>query len=215
MARGSRSRRRTARRRSSVVRTRPSGTGSSRQRATGSLTLFLDFTAHLSIGGQDAQRSIITREARIDVVVGWPTTAQGWFDLVRKTVEDVGWLWTTLLLSGRPVHDARRGSASGRWLRRSAPVAAVDVDIAVRQIAGPRLGPAAAEAEIDRDRHLPPLHVRDHRRLVVACDHARRRAPSTRRRPRPRAGRGRPARPPCRPPSRSGPSSRPRRRSRS
>ena len=66
--------------------------------AAGSLTLFLDFTAHLSIGGADAQRSIITREARIDVVVAWPTTAQGWFDLVRKTVEDVGWLWTTLLL---------------------------------------------------------------------------------------------------------------------
>ncbi len=66
--------------------------------ATGSLTLFLDFTAHLSIGSQDAQRSIITREARIDVVVAWPMTAQGWFDLARKTVEDVGWLWTTLLL---------------------------------------------------------------------------------------------------------------------
>jgi hypothetical protein len=56
--------------------------------ATGQQTLFLDFTAHLSVGGQDAQRSIITREARIDVVVGWPTTA----------IQDVGWLWTTLLL---------------------------------------------------------------------------------------------------------------------
>src|ERR1035437_891945 len=55
---------------------------------------------------------------------------------------------------------------------RSAPVAAVDVDVAVRQVAGPHRGAATAEREIDLDVHLASLHVLDHRGLVVARRHA-------------------------------------------
>jgi TDG/mug DNA glycosylase family protein len=53
------------------------------------------------------------------------------------------------------------------WRRGSAPIAAVDIDVAVRQIAGPDRGLATADAEIDRDHDVAPLHMFRYRRLVI------------------------------------------------
>src|SRR6185437_2977470 len=50
----------------------------------------------------------------------------------------------------------------------SAPVAAIDVDVAMRQVAGPDRRAAFADAEIERDMHVAPGHVLRHRRLVIA-----------------------------------------------
>src|SRR6185369_11286525 len=49
----------------------------------------------------------------------------------------------------------------------SRTIAAVDVDVAVRQIAGPDRGAAAADAEIDVDHDVGALDVPGDRRLVV------------------------------------------------
>jgi len=68
----------------------------------------------------------------------------------------------------------RRGAepSPSRPVPSLAPVRPVDVDIAMRQVAGPNGGLALAETDIDGDLHLAPLHVVDDRRLVVAIDHA-------------------------------------------
>src|SRR5260370_41940578 len=50
----------------------------------------------------------------------------------------------------------------------SAPVAAIDVDIAVGQIAGPHGRPPPPDAEIDLDVEIAPGHVASDRRLVIA-----------------------------------------------
>src|SRR5260370_40733642 len=50
----------------------------------------------------------------------------------------------------------------------SAPVAAIDVDVAVGQIAGPHGCPPPPDAEIDLDVEGAPGHVPGDRRLVVA-----------------------------------------------
>src|SRR4029077_10071141 len=50
----------------------------------------------------------------------------------------------------------------------SAPVAAVDVDVAMRQVAGPHGGMPGAEPEIDRYMDLAPVHVLADRPLAIA-----------------------------------------------
>src|SRR5437762_1895420 len=52
--------------------------------------------------------------------------------------------------------------------RALAAVAAVDVDIAVRQIAGPHRRLAVADADIDGDVDVAAFHVAGDRRLVIA-----------------------------------------------
>src|SRR6185437_4686828 len=54
----------------------------------------------------------------------------------------------------------------------SAPVAAIDVDVAMRQIAGPDHGAAVADAEIDLEQDIAPSHVLGDRRLVIALHRA-------------------------------------------
>src|SRR5687767_5412654 len=53
----------------------------------------------------------------------------------------------------------------------SAPVGAIDVDIAVGQVAGPHGCPPAPDPDIDRDLHLAPGDVSRDRRLVIAGPH--------------------------------------------
>src|SRR5665213_3407637 len=53
-------------------------------------------------------------------------------------------------------------------LAASAPVAAIDVDIAVGQVAAPHRPAAAPDAEIDGDLDVAPGHVPRYRRLVGA-----------------------------------------------
>src|SRR5438270_12559728 len=50
----------------------------------------------------------------------------------------------------------------------SAPVAAIDVDIAVGQIASPHGRPPPPDTEIDLDVEIAPGHVASDRRLVIA-----------------------------------------------
>src|SRR5260370_4342373 len=50
----------------------------------------------------------------------------------------------------------------------SAPVAAIDVDVAVGQIAGPYGRPPPPDAEIDVDAEVAAGHVASDRRLVIA-----------------------------------------------
>src|SRR5438128_3356155 len=61
-------------------------------------------------------------------------------------------------------------TAATRTIRRaaSAAVAAVDVDVAMRQVAGPYRRPAAAEPEIDADTDLASFHVLGNRPLAIA-----------------------------------------------
>src|SRR4029077_8906722 len=61
-----------------------------------------------------------------------------------------------------------RATATTRTTGRSAPVAAIDVDVAVGQVAGPYRRPPAADAEVDGDVEVPPGHVPGDRRLVIA-----------------------------------------------
>src|SRR5262249_30192726 len=78
------------------------------------------------------------------------------------------------LPSGRCVKSTRPSASTSATATtrtsgsRSAPVAAIDVDVAMRQIAGPYRGAAAAEAEIDGDVNIPPRHVLRHRRFIIA-----------------------------------------------
>src|ERR1700758_5020827 len=49
----------------------------------------------------------------------------------------------------------------------SAPVAAIDIDIAMCQIAGPDFGAALADAEIDLDEDIAARHMLRDRRFVI------------------------------------------------
>src|SRR6185437_13209650 len=73
-----------------------------------------------------------------------------------------------------PTHfaDGKHVTGFGRHRHSSLPwtstaIAAVDVDITVGQVARPDGGLAAADAEIDVDDNVAPLHVFRHRRFVV------------------------------------------------
>src|SRR6266446_7270206 len=59
-------------------------------------------------------------------------------------------------------------TATTRTTGLSAPIAAIDVDIAVGQIAGPHGRPPPPDAEIDLDVEIAPGHVAGDRRLVIA-----------------------------------------------
>src|SRR6266403_3491504 len=61
-----------------------------------------------------------------------------------------------------------RATATTRTMGLSAPVAAIDVDIAVGEVAGPHRRPPAADADIDLDMKGAPGHVPGDRRLVIA-----------------------------------------------
>src|SRR5579875_3120678 len=50
----------------------------------------------------------------------------------------------------------------------SAAIAAIDIDIAVGQIAGPYRGRARPDPEIDRDHDVAPLHMGGNRGFVIA-----------------------------------------------
>src|SRR5271154_2845735 len=50
----------------------------------------------------------------------------------------------------------------------SAAVAAIDVDVTVRQVATPHRPTALADTEIDRDADVAPRHVPRHRRFIIA-----------------------------------------------
>lgn len=60
--------------------------------------LLLTFDALISINGKEDRRTINTLKARINVDVGWPETLGEWLELIRKTGENVSWIWATILV---------------------------------------------------------------------------------------------------------------------
>jgi hypothetical protein len=60
--------------------------------------LFLNIDAIFSIDNKDDKRTINTFKKHINVDVGWPETVGEWLDLIKKTGENVSWIWASLLI---------------------------------------------------------------------------------------------------------------------
>jgi hypothetical protein len=67
-------------------------------RSVGDQVLILSFDAVISLNGREDRRTINTFKRRITVAVGWPQTGGEWLDFIRKTGENVSWIWVTLLI---------------------------------------------------------------------------------------------------------------------
>jgi len=72
--------------------------------------LILSLDALININGKDDRRTINTFKRRIDVDVGWPETVGEWLDLIKKTGENISWIWVTVLI---PV-----GGSIWAWAKR-------------------------------------------------------------------------------------------------
>src|SRR5262249_16182842 len=59
-------------------------------------------------------------------------------------------------------------TATTRMTGSSAPVAAIDVDVAMGEVAGPDRGAALADTDIDGDLQVPPFHILGDGRLLIA-----------------------------------------------
>ena len=79
-------------------------------KSAGEQSLILTFDALISLNGKEDRRTINTFKRRIVVDVGWPETAGEWLEMVKKTGENVSWIWATLLL---PV-----GGGIWAWIKR-------------------------------------------------------------------------------------------------
>jgi hypothetical protein len=64
----------------------------------GDQVLMLSFDAIISINDKDGRRTVNTLERHIKVGVGWPETVTEWLDVVKKTDENVSWIWLSLVL---------------------------------------------------------------------------------------------------------------------
>jgi hypothetical protein len=71
--------------------------------------LILTFDAVISINGKDDKRTINTFKRRINVDVSWPETIGEWLELIKKTGENVSWIWVTVLI---PI-----GGGAWAWLK--------------------------------------------------------------------------------------------------
>lgn len=77
--------------------------------------LLLTFDALISVNGKEDKRTINTLKAHINVDVGWPETVGEWLDLIKKTGENLSWIWASLLV---PLGGA--AWAFVKWRRRVA-----------------------------------------------------------------------------------------------
>jgi hypothetical protein len=77
--------------------------------------LILSFDALISVNGKEDKRTINTFKRRISVDVSWPQTAMEWLEFVKKTGEDISWIWATLLV---PV-----GGGIWAWIKRRSRLA--------------------------------------------------------------------------------------------
>jgi hypothetical protein len=77
--------------------------------------LILTFDALITVNGKEGTRSIRTFKQRIEVDVRWPVTVGEWLDLIRRSFQDVSYLWTALLL---PI-----GAAAWAWVKKRRKVA--------------------------------------------------------------------------------------------
>jgi hypothetical protein len=60
--------------------------------------LILSFDAIVSLNNKDDKRNVNTFKRRINVDVSWPTTVSEWLDLIKKTGENVSWIWASILI---------------------------------------------------------------------------------------------------------------------
>jgi hypothetical protein len=81
-------------------------------KSVGEQALILSFDALISLNGKDDRRTINTFKRRISVDVGWPETVGEWLELIKKTGENVSWIWATLLI---PI-----GGGAWAWIKRRA-----------------------------------------------------------------------------------------------
>ena len=72
--------------------------------------LILSFDVLISVNGKEGKRTINTFKRRINVDVSWPQTAMEWLEFVKKTGEDLSWIWATLLV---PI-----GGGVWAWIKR-------------------------------------------------------------------------------------------------
>jgi hypothetical protein len=67
-------------------------------KSVGEQILILSFDAIISVNGKEDRRTINTFKRRINVDVGWPETVGEWLEFIKKTGENVSWIWATLLI---------------------------------------------------------------------------------------------------------------------
>jgi hypothetical protein len=67
-------------------------------KSAGEQILILSFDAKISLNGKENSRTINTFKRHISIDVGWPETVGEWLDLIKKTGENVSWIWATLLI---------------------------------------------------------------------------------------------------------------------
>lgn len=64
----------------------------------GQQVLVLTFGVFIEVGGKEGVRTVNTLRQLVTVEVGWPQTARGWAEWLKRWVEYGGWLWTAVLL---------------------------------------------------------------------------------------------------------------------
>ncbi len=79
-------------------------------RRAGEQFLVLSFDAYMTVNGKDDKRVVNTFKHGISVDVSWPATVSEWLEFIKKTGEDISWIWVTLLV---PI-----GGAIWAWIRR-------------------------------------------------------------------------------------------------
>jgi hypothetical protein len=79
-------------------------------KTVGEQTLVLSLDAVISVNGKEDKRTINTFKRHINVAVGWPETVGEWLELIKKTGENVSWIWATVLI---PI-----GGGIWAWIRR-------------------------------------------------------------------------------------------------
>jgi hypothetical protein len=67
-------------------------------KSVGEQVLILSFDAVISLNDKEDRRTINTFKRRIRVDVAWPQTAGEWLEFIKKTGENVSWIWATLLI---------------------------------------------------------------------------------------------------------------------
>jgi transcriptional regulator with XRE-family HTH domain len=64
----------------------------------GEQLLILSFDALIDVNGKQTRRTINTFKRHINVDVSWPETVGEWLELIKKTGENISWIWLTVLI---------------------------------------------------------------------------------------------------------------------
>ena len=83
-------------------------------KTSGTQYLILSFDALITVNGKDGTRNVNTLKRKIEVEVGWPQTAGEWFELAKKWLANLTWVWASILVPAAVF-------AVGWWRKRSRP----------------------------------------------------------------------------------------------